>query len=244
MRLSPFAVPLLTTLLTITSHSSVADDRVVFDGKTPVWLAAIGTLEVPGSRYTAGRREHFTEDCSATLVRRHGEGRANTVLTAWHCLEKYSDLSKAIRFTLRTSAGNVLSLEAYIVRDGGSIESDWAMLRLYESVAREDVRALHINTNSVDMSRHIVMAGFSRDAGLGAGGTRLTYDPACRVTSAETHANATDCYAYKGASGGPVIQVDSAGVPAVYGVISEGDGVGYSTFVPASTFRSAVRELL
>jgi len=244
MRPSLTAALLLATFLTTTTGASIADDRVVFDGKAPAWLAAIGTLEVPGSRYNAGRREHFTEDCSATLVRRHGQGRANTVLTAWHCLEKYSDLSKAIRFTLRTTAGDVLSLEAYIVRDGGSITSDWAMLRLYESIAGEDVRALQINTSSIDTGRHIVMAGFSRDPGLGAGGSRLTYDPACRITHRDAHASATDCYAYKGASGGPVIQVDEAGIPAVYGVISEGDGIGYSTFVPASIFRSAVRELL
>jgi hypothetical protein len=221
-----------------------ADERRVYDGQGPAWLAAIGRLEVPGSRYNDGRREHFTEDCSATLVQRPGQRQANTLLTAWHCLEKYTDLSKPIRFVLADGVAPPLAREAYVLGDGGSIGADWALLRLYRPIPADRVRALGIDTDGVDSSREIVMAGFSRDPGLGAGGTRLTYDPACRVTKTGTTASTTDCVAHKGASGGAVIQVDEQGRPAVHGVISEGDGVGVSTFVPASAFRRAVRDLL
>lgn len=246
MRPLILALVFMTALAVPLANDAHADDRLVYDGSSPLWLAAVGRLQVPGSRYADGRREHFIEDCSATLVQRRGQRRANTVLTAWHCLEKYSDLSKPIRFVLATVAGQSLRLEAYVLGDGGSIDADWALLRLHRPVPGELAVALAVDTNPVDAGRDIVMAGFSRDPGLGAGGTHLTYDPACRVTQDHSGANAsaTDCYAHKGASGGPVIQLDKRGLPAVYGVISEGDGEGFSTFVPTSAFRRAVRDFL
>lgn len=240
----PLSLAIAIALAAIAAAAPQADDRLVYDGLDPPWLAAIGRLQVPGSRYSDGRREHFTEDCSATLVQRPGQRQADTVLTAWHCLEKYTDLSKPIRFVLAAGGAAPLERQAYVLGDGGSIEADWALLRLYRPIPAERVRALGIDTGGVDGTRDIVMAGFSRDPGLGAGGARLTYDPACQVTQRGARASATDCIAHKGASGGPVIQVDDSGRPAVHGVISEGDGAGVSTFVPASTFRRAVRDLL
>lgn len=240
----PLSTAAAVILAILAATGPRADDRLVYDGQTPAWLAAVGRLEVPGSRYNNGRREHFTEDCSATLVQRPGQRQANTILTAWHCLEKYTDLSKPIRFMVAAGDAPPLAREAYVLDDGGSITADWALLRLYRPIPGNRVLALGIDTGGVDGSRAIVMAGFSRDPGLGADGARLTYDPACRVTAAGVNASTTDCVAHKGASGGPVIQVDATGRPAVHGVISEGDGVGVSTFVPASAFRRAVRDLL
>jgi len=235
---------LAVALAGVSARHSQADDRLIFDSSSPAWLQAIGRLTVPGSRYTDGRREHFTEDCSATLVSRGEQQRSSIVLTAWHCLEKYSDLSKPIRFTLDPGGGPAIESEAYVLSDGGSIDADWALLKLHDPVSAERVAALIVAIDDIDAGRDLVMAGYSRDKGLGAGGDRLTYDPACQVTDSDKVSTTTNCIAHKGASGGPVIQHDSAGRPAVYGVISEGNGAGVSIFIPTRAFRQAVRTYL
>ena len=73
-----------------------ADERLVFSGKTFPWLQAVGKLQVPGQRYKDGHSSHYLEDCSATLVSLPGRLEADIIVTAWHCLELYQDLSKPI----------------------------------------------------------------------------------------------------------------------------------------------------
>ena len=84
------------------------------------------------------------------------------------------------------------------------------------------------------------MAGYSRDADMGALGERLTFDPACLITAAEPSVSDSNCTAHKGASGGAVVQISEAGTPLFSGVISEGDSIGFSTFVPVAVFRGAI----
>jgi hypothetical protein len=84
------------------------------------------------------------------------------------------------------------------------------------------------------------MAGYSRDQGIGEGGRRLSFDPACLITARAPASSASNCRAHKGASGGAVMQLSAAGTPLLSGVISEGDGAGLSTFVPVAAFRSAI----
>jgi len=199
---------------------------------------------VPGSRIRAGQRSHQREDCSATLVGRKASTRADTIVTAWHCLEFYNDLSRPITFTLLPGRQGELSREAYRLGDGGGMDADWAILRLYEPVSAEDVPALSVGADAADRARPVIMAGYSRDDGLGDGGRRLTYDPACRITAQAATRSDTDCRAHKGASGGAVIQVSPEGEPQLTGVISAGDGESTSIFVPVTHFQAALRQHL
>ena len=196
-----------------------ADDREVYDGGAPSWLQAVARLQVPGSRVLEGARQHYIEDCSATLVVGRKGARANTVITAWHCLEYYRDLSRPL--TLQFSNG--YSGEAYRVADGGSMDADWAILKLYRPIPPATVEALLPQQEPADPARSITMAGFSRDPGLGQGGTRLTYDRNCSILSQDARSGHTDCNAYKGASGGAVIQLNEDGAARLTGVISSGD---------------------
>jgi hypothetical protein len=84
------------------------------------------------------------------------------------------------------------------------------------------------------------MAGYSRDQGLGAGGTRLSYDIACNITRQQAGASESDCTAYKGASGGAVIQLSASGKPQLSGVISRGDSQRLSIYIPIAGFRGAI----
>lgn len=217
-----------------------ADTRQVYTAEAPAWLRAVGQLRVPGSDYRDGRRSHRREDCSATLVSRRPGTRADTVITAWHCLEFYHDLSRPITFTLLPGKAGSVEREAYRLADGGGMHADWAILRLYRPVDANLVAALAVHPGRAEENRPIAMAGYSRDGDVGDHGRRLTFDPDCRITARSEVSSDSDCQARKGASGGAVVQVSETGIPLFSGVISQGDGAGFSTFVPVAAFRGAI----
>jgi len=223
------------------SKSALADPRLVHDAATPSWLNAVGRLTVPTTRSEQGRIRHFTEDCTATLVETSSSSQADTLVTAWHCLENYSDLSHPIVFTLTKANGDRLVREARLHISGNSMHADWAVLKLASYVLNEEVPSLELYEQSLDSAEPVMMAGYSKDTGLGESGSQLTYDPHCLITALSTRANATDCVAHKGASGGPVVQIDNRGRIKIVGVVSEGDGQGYSSFVDVNRFRRFAR---
>ena len=175
---------------------------------------------------------------------RKASHRADTIVTAWHCLEFYNDLSRPITFTLLPGHRGELTREAYRLGDGGGMHADWAILRLYRPVAAGEIAPLTVGVDEVDRARPVNMAGYSRDDDLGEGGRRLTFDPACRITAQTPARGNTDCRAHKGASGGAVVQLSPEGVPQLTGVISSGDGEGTSIFVPVARFQAALRQHL
>ncbi|MEH6593780.1 MAG: trypsin-like peptidase domain-containing protein [Halioglobus sp.] len=249
--LSPIVLALSMALLLLVNpepaagdSTTVSDSRQVYSGTSPDWLQAIGRLQVPGIKLENGRRTQHFEDCSATLISGAPDTRADIIVTAWHCLESYSDLSKAISFTLKPAQGEPISSEAYRLIDGGGMHADWAILRLYTPISADRINFLQVNPGIPDKKRQIAMAGFSRDAGMGKHGTQLTYDPACTITAQSGQSSVSDCRAYKGASGGAVVQLSEQGQAWFSGVISAGDGNGVSTFVPISDFRVAVTQYL
>lgn len=220
------------------------DSREALDEDSPAWLRAVGRLQVPGNRYRDGSYSHRTEDCSATLIARSGSTRANIIITAWHCLEFYRDLSKPISFTLNSAAGEPISREAYRLADGGGMHSDWAILKLYQAVSRQEVAAMPVSPERADPELPITMAGYSRDSGIGQRGEQLTYDANCRITAQAMDSTDSDCNAYKGASGGAVVQVSARGEAMFCGVVSRGDSEGLSIYIPVSRFRSALNQHL
>lgn len=238
-RLMPLALSVYMTLGGVITVDA-RDSRQVFSGETHTWLRAIGKLQVPGQRPIDGRTAHYIEDCSATLVALPDRSTANTLITAWHCLERYGDLSRPILFWVTSVSGETLQREAYRLQDGGGMYADWAILRLRDPIRSDQVAALPIHPQAADPERPIVMAGFSKDKGLGARGLTLTYDPLCAITAQNRDIADTTCTAFKGASGGAVVQLSEGGKPKVCGVISQGNGKGRSTFIPVSGFRNAL----
>ncbi|MDO8860716.1 serine protease [Haliea sp. E1-2-M8] len=230
---------LLLLLLTTTAGAS-EDSRLRFSQTSPDWLRAVGQLTVPGIRLENGYARHHTERCSATLVAAPGATHATVIVSAWHCLEFYRDLTQRITFTLLPASAEPLAIEAVRYADGGSMEADWAVLRLRQPVALAQVPALQLHPQQANPALPVVMAGYSRDAGTGAHGEELSYDPACRIIAADRRSGGSDCRAFKGASGGAVVQLTEAGAPLLSGVISEGNSVDYSRYVPVSVFRQAL----
>lgn len=221
-----------------------AEPRQVYSESAQPWLRAVGQLHVPGSRLQKGYRVHNVEDCSATLISSPGSMQANTIVTAWHCLELYTDLTRPISFTLLPNSREPIVREARLLATGGGMHADWAVMRLHRVVLNKEVEALAVHASSADPARSIAMAGYSRDGGLGDHGQTLTFDPACAITQQGRDVSDTNCAAHKGASGGPVVQREESGNLRFCGVISQGDGAGLSTFVPVARFRQTARSYL
>jgi hypothetical protein len=217
-----------------------ADKRQVFSGETFPWLHAVGKLQVPGQRHKDGHTSHYLEDCSATLVSLPGRVEADIIVTAWHCLALYRDLSKPIFFTAETASGAALKRQAHRLADGGGMHADWAILGLRNAVPAQVMTALSVHPQFADSARPIIMAGYSRDIGIGDEGHVLTFDPACTIIAQDQALGETNCTAFKGASGGAVIQLFDNGEPRICGVISQGNGQGHSTYVPMDSFRNAI----
>lgn len=245
MNFKPFTLNLLAALLMAGAVSTAtAELRRAYSDSSPNWLQAVGKLDVPGIQYRNGQRRHQRENCSGTLVAPAGKRLANTVVTAWHCLEYYRDLSKTITFTLLPGSERAIRREAYLLADGGGMHADWALLRLYRPVETRLIPALELNPAAGDRQRPLTMAGFSGDKELGMDGSVLTYHDNCRITGQFSDGNETDCSAYKGASGGAVIQLSPRGKPRLTGVISRGDSESVSIYVPLADFRRPLEQYL
>ena len=178
------------------------------------------------------------------MVTLPGRAEADIIVTAWHCLELYGDLSRTISFTLETASGETLERRARRLADGGGMDADWAILRVRPAIPRTRLAALQPHPALADADRPITMAGYSRDPGIGEGGRRLTFDRGCSITGRTSELGETDCIAYKGASGGAVIQITGSGKPMLSGVISQGNGAGKSTYVPLAAFRRTLYHYL
>ena len=231
-------------LCLVAGTTALAEDpRRVWDGGGPAWLVAVGKLTVHGVRIEDGYPRHLIEDCSATLVRAAGDASADLIVTAWHCLAYYRDLSKPILFT--PGGGQAISRQrsARRLADGGGMHADWAILRLDRPLPGE-LAIVIAGATATRPGDSLVMAGFSGDAGKGDSGRRLTYHSDCRQTSGGAGVVHTDCLAFKGASGGGVFLASTAGAADLVGVVSGGDGETTSTYVPLARFRENLDRFL
>ena len=204
---------------------AVAGDRAAFSADAPQQLRAVGKLTVPGSDRVDGERRHRDENCSAALV------APRTILTAWHCLEHYDDLSKDPLFSLPLVPGHP-EIPARRLADGGGMDADWALLRLARPIREvEPLDVVHLVAGG-----EVLLAGYARDDELGRGGDRLTWQSGCRLLDSSSRGMATDCVTYKGASGGVVMTGGG-----IVGVISAGDSDAQTWFAPSSGFIGPLR---
>ena len=208
----------------------VADNRLSAADHPAAWQDALVKLSIPVKRWQAGQQRHFIEDCTGTQI----AGRSGTmILTAWHCVEGFTDLTKTISATTRQ--GQIF--EAQVSATGNSMASDWAILKISND-DRTSIQKIHLKLakTTVTAGQNIVMAGYSGDPHLGEHGRALTFDPNCEIGQTPETAQAifTNCTAFKGASGGPTLLLEG-GEYKVLGVISAGDGSGLSLFAPISS---------
>ncbi|MFT6274782.1 MAG: V8-like Glu-specific endopeptidase [Halioglobus sp.] len=222
----------------VSLQADIKKSREMFSADSPQWLAAVGKLQVPGIKYEQGQQRNHREACSATLIGSRGSTQANTIITAWHCLEFYEDLSKAILFTLKNGTQHSFSSEARVLAHGGGMHADWAILRLQKPVPASKFTPLELKSTGVDTLRPITMAGYSNDGENSGYGQRLSYHFSCNVLPSPIANNrASNCIAMKGASGGAVTQISADGRIELAGVISRGNSSDFSEYVPVEMFR-------
>lgn len=222
---------LCTLFVLAISIATQADPREVYTATSPAWLNSVGRLSVPGVKYEEGEANHYMEHCTATLV------ADNLILSGWHCIEFYGDLSRDIRFTLPNTDPPQQRV-AWRVADGGGMDADWLLLKLNKPVDRVIAQPVPVTGLEIaeSISLSLTLAGYSRDQGLGRGGKQLSYHPGCRILANEWYRVATDCLAFKGASGGPVVLHDQ-----IIGVVSSGDSRKLSYYTPSLSFLGALR---
>ena len=185
---------------------------------------SVGQLWVPARRFENGYARHFEEHCSATLVTTDAALPSRVLLSAWHCIEHYRDLSRDLVF--ETSDGR--RHRARILASGGAMASDWAVLGLREALPGGMVLA----EPRAEGPREHVMAGFPRRE---EGDALLVLRAGCRVTGEDGKDLRSDCVLSKGASGGAVVDALRRG-GRYRGVISRGDASTVSIFVPLHRF--------
>lgn len=198
------------------------------------WTRAVVRLETPTRRRGSERTEHRIEHCTATLVR---GGARPLLVTAWHCIEGQFDLTRPPRAEI---GGRWYPLQ--VLAHGGSMAADWAVVTTIDPAPTPAVLTLH--TGTLDPGARVTVGGFSRDSKLGAGGQHLTYHENCRVITDQHEGALSNCLAYKGASGGPVIVSDGSRGYRLAGVISAGDSLARSILVPVSRFSRRLMALL
>ncbi|MCZ6829417.1 MAG: serine protease [Gammaproteobacteria bacterium] len=225
-------------LLLIIALEAHADARQIFSPDSPTWMAAVGKLEVPGQKWENGDTSNYDEHCTATLIGSGFDRDSHYILSAWHCLEYYRDLSKPILFSLPRAG---ITREAFIVASGGGMSADWALLRLRRPVSLQQAQPLPAyGAAKSDAQATLTMAGYSADENLGQAGAVLTYDAQCQQLATTANLVTTDCTAFKGASGGPVV-VRTGNSVQILGVISAGDSRSRSLYVPTRLFVSTLR---
>lgn len=209
----------------------------------PAPIPGLGRLLVPAVRYENGYPVHYDERCSATVVAPAGHTASTLIISAWHCLEDYRDLSRALLFESRREG----VARAFPVVSGGSMHSDWALLRvdrpLSEFLPLPESPAVGLHRAalppvdpSADQRPALLMAGFPRRAGRPGAGPLVRR---CTILGRDGADLRGDCILHKGASGGAVLSGERE--PAYLGVISRGDGESQSIFVPVARFLERIR---
>jgi hypothetical protein len=234
--LKSFVLLICATLL-LSPHIGRAQQ--VYNGDSPAWLAAVGKLTVPGQTWDGQDWHHSREHCSATLLRQTSAAPAQYLLSAWHCVEHYRDLSHDIAFEL---PGSDRVRQARLVASGGSMKADWALLKLLSPIPASAAISLPLPF-SAGSGENLVMAGYSSGPLGKLGSAPLSYDNDCQVLDQDQWLVSTNCQASKGASGGPVVS-EIEGEVQILGIVSSGDGVSRSLYVPVTVFARALRQYL
>ena len=185
-------------------------------------ISSVGQLLVPAIRYENGYARHYNERCSATAVA-EGNREALYLLSAWHCLEDYRDLSKPLLFELSSGFQSPVR----VVASGDSMLSDWVLLRLQAPAPSSAGIAEETSAEGSEL----IMAGYPRDHRAADDGPVTVL---CQQSGKDNKDSSSDCVLQKGASGGAVFNPDGE----ILGVISRGDGESVSIFVPVNRFRN------
>lgn len=223
----PWKGLLCALLMVELSFASEAEfPRQRFDAKSPKWMANVANIEVPAIKYEQGRARHYIEYCSGTLLKSAKTSQPRFMISAWHCVEHYQDLSRDLTVYFPHSQSRHKAYRARLVDSGGSISSDWALLKLSDSPSSAHLAGLTLMTT--DINQPATAAGFA--LALPNGRQHLSFDDSCEANGENEW---TRCTTSKGASGGPIVQIHQS-MAGIVGVISQGDSQAFTISFPSA----------
>jgi len=193
------------------------DRRKLITNNSPKWTKAIGRVIIPTKLTFVTKKRYRTKykKCSASLVNLENYSSSSVIITASHCLKGYNSNAGGLKFIIKSKQGNMLQRFAAIYKDSHYIHkqtnkhSDYAILILDSPIYKKDVDPLSItktpfyNLQKQYKYSFASLVGFSGD--IGDHGEKLTIDPKCKLFKFNTKYGKSNCIAYKGASGGPIV---------------------------------------
>lgn len=213
-RLCLILLPTLTSLISPPSQAELAP--------LPLSLTnSVVEIEVDVIRREQNQPRHHLERCSGALIRLQGAIR---VLSAWHCFDGYENLATPPRVHFKGQ----LAI-ARLLRTGGSMANDWALLAL--TTPLESAASLPLASDpdkAIRMGGQAV--GFPRNTNADNTST-LQRSPVCEVIGRLKGWWSTHCQAIEGMSGGPFVTSSSEG-PVLSGIVSARDSDGHALIAP------------
>lgn len=214
-------------LADLSAADEVESSRHRFDAKAPDWMENVVNIEVPAIKFEHGRARHYTEYCSGTLLKSSATLPTRFVVSAWHCVEYYQDLSRDLKVQFPHSRSTHRSAyTARVIDSGGSISRDWALLELSNGPSTAQLEGLSLL--AIDTNKPATAAGFAM--ALPNGRQRLSFDNSCQANGETEWVR---CTTSKGASGGPIVQTHES-MPGIVGVISQGDSQALTISFPSA----------
>jgi len=193
------------------------DTRKLVTSNSPEWTKAIGRLITPTELTFISKTRYRTKykKCSASIVNFDNYSSSRVIITASHCITGYNPKAGNLRFIIKNSNGDMVQKFAKIYKDSHYIHNktnkhtDYAILILDSPITKKDIEALKTSNIPFDILQNqykysfASLAGFSGD--IGDYGAKLTIDPKCKLFDYNDMYGKSNCAAYKGASGGPVV---------------------------------------
>ncbi len=217
MTLARLCLILVATLTLLKGPSSQAELA-----PPPLALTdSVVEIEVDVIRREQNQPRHHLERCSGVLIRQQGAIR---VLSAWHCFDGYENLAKPPRVHFKGQLAT-----ARLLRTGGSMANDWAILAL--TAPLEGVAPLPLASDADKAIRMRGQAvGFPRNTNADNTST-LQHSASCEVIGRFKGWWSTQCQAIEGMSGGPFVTLSPEG-PVLSGIVSARDSDGRVLIAP------------
>ena len=193
------------------------DTRKIVTKNSPVWTHSVGRLIIPLQLQFINEKRYKIKNkkCSATLVNLDPYSSSSVIVTASHCLTNYNQKIGPLKFAIKNKKNHITYRIAKIEYDSSfdikkmKTTTDFAILSLHKPIENKDVQAMVVSNKSFDhlanksLNSFGSLAGFSND--VAKYGSKLTYDPKCKLSRYNQMYGKSTCTGFKGASGGAII---------------------------------------
>ncbi len=193
------------------------DTRKIVTKSSPAWTHCVGRLIIPTQlKFTSAKSySKKRKNCSATLVNLTKEKDSQLIITAAHCLTQFNPQAGSLKFIIKGTSDEVFHRKASIEFQSNfnikklKTTTDFAILSLDKPISKKEVTPMILTKDPFyslqkkSIKNFASLVGFSSD--IAQYGSKLTYDPICKLKRHTKMYGASTCSGFKGASGGAII---------------------------------------